>query len=378
MVAIFLMALAPRLALIPWFRRLPLLGDESYYWEQSARPFFEYQFRPPLWAFVLKAARFISDDPFSGRLLAVSLGALTVVLVFLLARRLFGASVGWTAAAMISLYPDHVFWSHFLWSESLFTVTILLSCLFFFPRHREDSPSLLSAALPAGISLMAKEFAVIVFAAMAVAHIFSRTERKVRTLCLASLLFAAPMTFYVGALVLKTGEFHLPWNAMVANARDKTQSGAPGSTGLQAMDQKSLMGNFERLWGARSFVLWRVGSGDYGRSSRSLLWGMLIAHAALFILGGFGLVWEHRSTFAVFAWTCVLCLSLAAVPGFMVSRFRTPFMFIFIIEAARVVALPSVIPAALRSPVRSVLASTVIAGVIFLFATTVGVMGRWG
>ena len=70
--------------------------------------------------------------PGAVRLLVALLGALTIVLVFLLGRRLAGPPAGLAAAALFALYPVTIFFTGKLMSEPLATLTLTGAVLSFF------------------------------------------------------------------------------------------------------------------------------------------------------------------------------------------------------------------------------------------------------
>ncbi len=80
--------------------------------------------------------------PLAVRLLQVPLGALTIALSWLLARRLFGPRVATVAAFVVALYPLAWQYEELLYSESLATPMTLVALLLIFTR----SPSRRSAA----------------------------------------------------------------------------------------------------------------------------------------------------------------------------------------------------------------------------------------
>ncbi len=346
--AVFVLALLPRLVLFPWFRDLVLTADEAYYWKQSSFPFLLPQFRPPLWPFVLKLARLFSDEACAGRLFSVVLGSLFVVLLFALAERLFDRRTAWIAALIGAFCPELVVWSHFLFAETLFSSLLVLACLALFPRAPESRASPWVGCLLLGLALLAKEFAVVMFAALATTQLLLPGRKRIRTVVLSSLLFVVPNFLFWGALSLKTGKLEAPYPAAMANAQRASNDRGGASSGETSAPGKSLASvasatrdNFKRLWGSTSFVQWRLGSGHYGKPAGTWLLVLLVlVHGCLLAGGLIGIVCEPDRRWRSLAFGCIVFLSLTAIPLFLVSRFRLPFMFLFLLGTARVLAEP--------------------------------------
>jgi 4-amino-4-deoxy-L-arabinose transferase-like glycosyltransferase len=86
--------------------------------------------RGPGYPYLLAAVYALSGDSVTiGRLLGAALGALAVLLLYLVAKRIWGRRIGLTAAAMAAIFPPLVLISRELWSESLFIVLELAALL---------------------------------------------------------------------------------------------------------------------------------------------------------------------------------------------------------------------------------------------------------
>lgn len=83
--------------------RLPLFDDEAYYWLWSLRPDWGYLDHPPLIAWLIYAGTRVSDSPGWIRALPLVCGALTVYVLFLFARDLFGGRTALLAALVASV-----------------------------------------------------------------------------------------------------------------------------------------------------------------------------------------------------------------------------------------------------------------------------------
>jgi 4-amino-4-deoxy-L-arabinose transferase-like glycosyltransferase len=78
------------------------------------------------------------------------LGTLTVLLVYALGRAWFDARHGLVAAWICALYPNLIAFSHYLWSETLYT--LLLVCAVWLLTRRPQPPQV-GAAIAAGVVL---------------------------------------------------------------------------------------------------------------------------------------------------------------------------------------------------------------------------------
>ncbi len=86
--------------------RLPLTGDEAYYWEWSRRPAFGYADHPPAVAWTISVTSWLGANPGFVRLGSVLFGALATVALGACAARLAGdARAGAFAAIAFSLAP---------------------------------------------------------------------------------------------------------------------------------------------------------------------------------------------------------------------------------------------------------------------------------
>ncbi len=88
---------------------------------------------------------------FAVKLVQVLLSTLSVALVYALGRAWFDARAGLAAAWLAALYPNLIAFSHYLWSETLFVLLLLLG-LFALTRSRRGPPGV-GDALLGGVAL---------------------------------------------------------------------------------------------------------------------------------------------------------------------------------------------------------------------------------
>lgn len=108
-------------------------------------------FRPPLYPLFLGAVyKLTGGSIFAARLVQAALGAVSVVLIWLIARRLFNLRVANASAALAALYPPLVMATEALMSESIF-VPIMLAAILAALVARDDGGRAIRWALLAGV-----------------------------------------------------------------------------------------------------------------------------------------------------------------------------------------------------------------------------------
>ena len=154
-------AILVRIAVLVALGDLPLRADEVQYQELAVNLVEGRGFalddrltswRPPLYPFALAAVYTLtgSTDPASARGFQIALSALTVLLVYLLGRRLFGETTGLLGAGILAVYPSLVFYNAHLLTEGLATFMVTLT-LYSFALYVER-PRVV-AACATGVSL---------------------------------------------------------------------------------------------------------------------------------------------------------------------------------------------------------------------------------
>jgi 4-amino-4-deoxy-L-arabinose transferase-like glycosyltransferase len=120
---------------------------------------------PPLWELLLSGVSFLGGTSYlAHRALGCILGAGTIVLVALLARRIGGDRAGVAAAALAALYPVMIAADGSLMSEGLYTLLIaaaLLAALRLRDRPDARSAALLGAAV--GLAALTRSEALLLF-----------------------------------------------------------------------------------------------------------------------------------------------------------------------------------------------------------------------
>jgi 4-amino-4-deoxy-L-arabinose transferase-like glycosyltransferase len=159
-------------------------------------------FRPPGYPLALGGAYAVSGDSVdAGRLLNAALGAVAVLLLFLVARRLFSDRVALVAAGIAAVYPPLVMLSLELYSEPLF-IDLMLGAVLTALRFRDD-PRLrwaLATGALAGMATLTRPNGVVLVLILGVWALWLPPRRRVAALAapvaavLAAILVIAPWT----------------------------------------------------------------------------------------------------------------------------------------------------------------------------------------
>jgi len=365
---VFLASLGIRAMFLPFVINLLLAADESYYWnvpKYLARgDFVSVVLRPPLWGCLLAIPAWFLDHPFTGRLFATVIGACTPVLIYLLTEKVFNKRTGLVAALIYAAYPEHVGYSHYLWSEILFGFLCLLSLYLFFVfvNARRRNLFLFLSFFVAGLALLTKEFAVILVVGLLVTLFFLKTQNKIKKILLACFLFLLPTLGYSFAASRITNRVIILADAPIGNFSQATAEGPKPKFPYSFETRENLMSEllsslwerslydtlrsmqkqFYNLWTPNSFPVFRLlpmtrpdSHWGYG-ASKPWPWIALVVGGYIIIIvaGIVGLCLADITPFGIFSTVSLVCLSSTSIFAFLCSRFRLPFMFIFAIFTA--------------------------------------------
>jgi len=418
---IFWLSFGVRLFVLPWAINLSMVGDEGYYWlaqdKLLAGDFTYVIFRPPLWPCLLTVPSVVMHHPFMARAFTTLIGACAPVLLYFLATIMFNKRTALVAALIYALYPVHIGYSHYLWAEILFGCLCLISVCFFliYAGNADKTKYYLLAFLTAGIALLAKESSAILFAGLAVALLFVKTKNRFRKLMAAGVLFLAPAIVYSMAVSCVVKRVVVLSDAPVVNFRMAAglfkEDYSFETQNNQALELTKFVAHrslsktidvmkehFYNLWTPNSFPINRLLKGHslntwhkYLTKKRGVaLWGydnsmhwplayfIAGSYIVIILLGLTGLCVADMSPFRVFSITCLLCLSLSSVMVFLCSRFRFPFMFIFIMYAAHLLMNGKTLLCRLKSPKRIVLLLILLTLFAHIVYTKVPTFGSWG
>jgi 4-amino-4-deoxy-L-arabinose transferase-like glycosyltransferase len=355
--ALFLFGFAVRLSILPYWKNLPLSGDELHYWNwartaANGRMINNY-LHPPLWTYLLGIGALISDNPLYGRMIAVAVSSVSVVIVYLLGKRLFSRKVGLIAGILYAIYPNLVGFSHYLWSENLLACMVLLGALLLFKPAGPDgefrSPYL--SFLILGFGLLVKEFALVAFIASIFAMMATRLTKKWMMLCGCTLIFFAPAILYSGYASIKAQRPVILADAFVFNSNEadagkivwksSTKENLKVFAGRVLEIGKAprrLVNQVANLWTPNSFLIFRLIRSGEGYASVPHARGIAYIAAGMYVLvivsGLIGMCYAKNEPFLKYGAGSILVLTLMGLMFLMCSRFRIPFMHIFILYSA--------------------------------------------
>lgn len=119
---------------------LPLIGDESYYWLWSRHPDWAYYDNPAGVALMVRGSTGLGGtSPFGVRWLNALIGAGSVLLTWLVARRLLSRRAGLFSAAAVAVGAPYLITSRFVYSNALVLFLTLLNLLAFWRMAREEA-----------------------------------------------------------------------------------------------------------------------------------------------------------------------------------------------------------------------------------------------
>lgn len=397
------LALAARFVIYPYWKTLPMAGDEYYYWPGAqaiaAGRLIPDFLRPPLWGFVLAPMALLSPDPVGGRVLSSLIGCVVVLQVYALATRVFDRRVGVIAGVGYALLPSAVAYSHYLWSETFFTM-IALFVTDAFLRWLPERPqrALCLGGLGAGLALLAKEAAVLLFAAMVATVLVARISVRARVWAATVVLFLAPVLIYSAWATGRTGRIVFLGDAPIYNANQVRHGREPWSLttdqnkqvfvrDLKAASAADYLRGVGReaanLWTPNSFPVYRLlgtdGFGNYRAPGAAVIAYLTVfADVTVMALGLTGLVFAARSLFQVYSVSMLLALQASGAIFLFCSRFRVPFLFVLVIYAASVVARPQALRSRMNNKLLLSLWIVLMVGLALVVALKWSTIGRWG
>jgi 4-amino-4-deoxy-L-arabinose transferase-like glycosyltransferase len=144
-----------------------------------------------------------------GRALVALLGAGTVLLVFLLGRRVYNYRVGLVGAAFLTFFYLQALNSHYLTTDVPSGFMVLLPFFWILPilEGREERRFYLLAGFLAGLAVATKYNNALILLPLVLAHLFGRPPRRWVSFKLPLAFLAAGAGFFVGAPFVF---FHLP------------------------------------------------------------------------------------------------------------------------------------------------------------------------
>ncbi len=188
------------------FDPFDLVHDEAYYWDWSRQLDYGYFSKPPMIAWLIGlSTRLLGDHEFAVRLPAVLLGTGSLAFVFLLARRMYDAKVGFWATMLVAMTPGNVAMSLLMTIDApfLFFWSAAMYCFWRLLEKGEDRWKwLVATTVVIGLGLLTKQTmaGMLVFGGLFV--LLSREDRQeairptLYVCALGALLFLTPVLYW--------------------------------------------------------------------------------------------------------------------------------------------------------------------------------------
>jgi 4-amino-4-deoxy-L-arabinose transferase-like glycosyltransferase len=412
--AVFAVALLVRGIVLWCVGDLATAGDENFYWKFSEKAQQDVNWtvvRPPAWGYLVWYLRDAYDSVHAVRLVCTVVGAATVPLFYLLGRKVSGRPVALVAAGILAFYPEHVAFSHYLWAEAFFGFQAVLAVLLFFVYFERPNVLLLVlAAAVAGLALLTKVFAAILFVAFLLALLFQRIPGKLVHAALAIVVFLVPVTVYSLQASERVGRRVVLSETGLMSMRQAVGLDSPGGLEYHPEEREERTAELKahlrerplrrayrdvrrqlfNLWSPQSFVAVRLDpkprwqwadDWDYGLRGpwQVRLMGLVTAsYVFAFLLGFCGLFLGERTTFRSYCLWALLGLSATAIFAFLASRYRLSFLFLLFLPAAQLLCAPRAHFDRLLQPRRLVPLILVLALFARIVLEQADTIGRWG
>jgi len=352
LVLLFILALAVRLSVFPYWKDLNLYGDEYFYWSWAQNiadgNFLRNFLRPPLWTYILSIPALMSENYVYGRALTVVLSSFLVPLIYSIGKHVFNRKAGIIAGVTYSVYPNIIGYSHYLWSETLLALFILFSTFLFLKAAGSEKKHILVylAFAVSSVGLLTKEFAIIQFGALILALIAMELTDKKKMILTGIVIFFIPVLIYSAIASVYAQRPVILADAFVYNSNE-ADSG-------KIVWKKSTKENLEifirrlfkfqeiparfvrqvyNLWTPNSFPVFRLLNADQRYKDipnpRLIAYGASAMYILVIVSGLVGMCCAEKNLFLIFSIANLLLLSSAGIFFLMCSRFRIPFMYIF-------------------------------------------------
>ncbi len=301
-VIIFLVALAVRVLTVAIVQPDPRDGrfDDSVWFDSTARHLAAgdgYVFDPTVWrgedgkplfpgeiklaptalwppGYPLALAtvyRWTGNSLTAGRLLNALAGAATAVLVFAIARKLFGQAEGVAAGGLMALFPGSIYFTPLIMSETMFLFTLAATLAFFLyfvlDREQLQLDAVFAAGVLAGLTAM-MHFEFIAFPAVMLVLLACHARWRRAALPAAALIAGVALLFVpwtvrnrvtLGETLVSTTEV----GRLAVQGHDPRSEGIPNAEILASVDgrfaslsrsDRELKVNSEGLYMARTYA----------------------------------------------------------------------------------------------------------------------------
>ena len=396
-----------RWAVMEWTFPTRLVGDEGYYFvvarnlarDGVAKYDDSRALRPPAHPFFLSllipGAGVDADGSVPLQLhrlllLQVALGTAVVLLTGLLGQALFDRRTGWLAGLVAAFDPNLIAFSHYLWSENLFTVILLCGLLIVVKGQKTPGFSHATAAgLVFGIGALTRETALLIGGMAAVWWLATAAKLERRRalgkgalLCTVAVGCVLPWTLrnyqVLGRVVpvstigwfaagegnsLEEPDWMQAWGPRRASFKSAYFE-VPGE--VERMDFarrytlerireeqpawifKKLVRNSTQLFTPDSPLLYKIRRGAYGPVSNGVMNALVavsaVPYSLVFLAGTLGIAAARGNGRLLLPCLVVGISLLTHVLTNATVRFRLPLMPLFIIYAGRAIVARHAIP----------------------------------
>ena len=362
------------------------VGDQfEYFMRASAlvkgKGYHHYStFRPPLYPLFLALIFYLFRSIFAAKLIQILLSTFNVFILYLMSKRIFDEKVGLISALIFSLYPNLIFFSHTLWTETLF-VFLLVSSIYFLIefRYTQRNLLLLLSGLTWGLASLTRSllfyFLPIIFLWF---MIFEKGRHKEKIIhfslfAIITLITIAPWTYRnylvyrsllpistTGGWIFRIG--NNPKSVFVPKDDCKDWSFADGKKpfwfsreevieerhmykrGLNFIINNNLLFLKKSLWEGRhfytldSFAIRHLRNGWYGKVPLSMIRALttiiIVSYILVILMGTIGFIYskndDNKWLFIILIFIYTLIHSLA----FSMSRYRLPLIPFVIIYSS--------------------------------------------
>jgi 4-amino-4-deoxy-L-arabinose transferase-like glycosyltransferase len=399
-IVLFFFALALRVSLFPFFRGLQLSGDEIHYWNWArviaAGAIPKNFLHPPLWTYVLGIPAVIYDSYACARLFTAIVSSFSIPLIYLLTKHVFDRKAAIVAGFTYAIYPNVLGFSHYLWAETFLAFLILLSTYLFFVALEHSNRRLIFnfSFLIAGISPLVKEFGIIHCFSLLLALATANLSNKSHIISNAIILILAPGLIYSAVASYSARRPVVLADAFVFNSNeaDRGKSVFEKSTkeNLNIFIDRLLMfrkmpARFMRqvynLWTPNSFLTFRLLHSREGYTTVSnpgfIAYFTAGSYAFVIVFGLVGMFCCMHRPFQLFSVSNIVILTSLGALFFLCSRFRIPFIHIFIIHTSFALSHPGLVIQRIDWRRASLLISVLILFVHIIVSKRV-LFGYWG
>lgn len=368
--SLYVAALGVRISLLPFYCSLGMVGDEGFYYNNALMIYqgipWDIFFRPPLWSYVLSLAFQFSDSVCFARSFTVVVGAFYPAILYFVVRLLFNNKVALIATLIAIFYPKLVFFSHFLWSETLYSVLLLIASFFYIKGHkhlddmRSNVVHFYLAFLIIALASFTKEFSLGYASAFFILLPYKKLGISKCVTCF--IIFLLPLLSYSTCATMRSDHIVILADAFTHNAnavsgddfaevykRSAKENARRFFSRIKDLDLLSKR-RIQRYWknlssflSPSSYVVYRIcKNGPFGTSVYDLpgntgpaLAAVIIAlQRIILVLFGFGLAFSDNSFFDKLTFYNLLPYVIIPFIFFLVTRFQIGIMLFIITYAA--------------------------------------------